>query len=379
MELGHRVNRRSFAAAILAIPVLARVYLRAAAPRAPAWRFAIAATSIVAVAVAAASARPDTSQAIGHGGTPAVATFRPVALAGLTRSEPAGAPIPGLGVVPIASSAPDAPPVDRTAEALQTGSEAVAPEVVRFRPRDGSRGVEAPHEVSVRFSRSMDRAATAAVFSVEVDGAAWTGRARWAEDDTVLVVRLARRLPAGARVRLAVSGAARSVIGMPIAAAAAATFTVAIPPPVPRPSSRPAATPRPPATVYPSPSGWGWPLIGPITQRFGQSLTKYGYHQGIDIDGDTGDPVRAAHSGRVTLAGTGDACGGIEVHIEHGSGLETWYRHLSAVAVRVGQQLERGHVVGRVGDTGCSLGSHLHFAVRRDGEFVDPLRYLPAR
>jgi murein DD-endopeptidase MepM/ murein hydrolase activator NlpD len=124
---------------------------------------------------------------------------------------------------------------------------------------------------------------------------------------------------------------------------------------------------------------WVWPLLGPITQRFGESLTQYGYHQGIDIDGDTGDSVRAARGGTVTVAGTWDSCGGIQVHIDHGGGVESWYRHLSRVDVSVGSRVGAGAIIGAVGSTGCSTGSHLHFAIRDRGEFVDPLRYLPAR
>jgi murein DD-endopeptidase MepM/ murein hydrolase activator NlpD len=120
-------------------------------------------------------------------------------------------------------------------------------------------------------------------------------------------------------------------------------------------------------------------LLGRITQRFGESLTKYGFHQGIDIDGATGDLVRAARRGRVILAGRADACGGLQVRIDHGGGVVSWYRHLSRIDVATGSTVDAGRIIGRVGDTGCSLGSHLHFAITRSGTFVDPLRYLPPR
>jgi murein DD-endopeptidase MepM/ murein hydrolase activator NlpD len=84
-------------------------------------------------------------------------------------------------------------------------------------------------------------------------------------------------------------------------------------------------------------------------------------------------------AGTVVVAGHYDACGGLEVHIEHGAGLTSWHRHLSRIDVAVGARVDSGAVIGAVGNTGCSLGSHLHFGIR-DGEvFVDPLRYLPAR
>ena len=155
------------------------------------------------------------------------------------------------------------------------------------------------------------------------------------------------------------------------------TFTVQ---PRPAPALRPTPTtshhtPRPVRTS----TAWRWPLLGRITQRFGESKTQYGFHQGIDIDGQIGDPVRAARGGRVVLAGTADACGGLQVRIDHGGGLESWYRHLSRIAVERGAVVAAGALIGRVGDTGCSLGSHLHFGIRRDGAFVDPLRSLPRR
>ncbi len=379
MESGRRVNRRSFAAAILAVPVLAAIYLRAATRPGPVSRIAIAGIVLLAVVTVAGTARPDASQARGHATAPPAATFRPVVAANAAPSPATAVVDAGLAARPATvAPTPDPPPADRAGE-IALAASVPAPSVVRFRPRAGASDVAAPIEVSVRFDQAMDRTSTTAAFSIVVDGAAWTGKPRWAERDTVLVLRLRSRLPAGATVRLAVSGTARSAEGKALAAPSEATFTVAVPPPAPKPTPRPTPTQRPAATPRPSTSGWSWPLIGPITQRFGQSLTKYGFHQGLDIDGDTGDPVRAARAGRVTLAGIGDACGGIQVHLDHGGGLETWYRHLSAVSVSVGQQVAGGQVVGKVGATGCALGSHLHFGVRVDGTFVDPLRYLPQR
>ena len=241
------------------------------------------------------------------------------------------------------------------------------PVVVRFRPRDGTTGVAPSSWLSVRFSAPMDRASTERAFEVRVADRPIDGRRWWAEDDTVLVLDPGR-LPAGAVVRLVVGTTARSRIGLPLVARAEATIRVAA-----------SAPPSPTGQGSDPGQGWRWPLPGPITQRFGESLTRYGWHNGIDIDGATGDPVVAARAGRVTVAGRYDACGGLEVHLDHGAGLESWYRHLSVVEVAVGAWVVAGERIGRVGDTGCSLGSHLHFAIRRDGTWVDPLRYLPAR
>jgi murein DD-endopeptidase MepM/ murein hydrolase activator NlpD len=249
------------------------------------------------------------------------------------------------------------------------------PAVVRFRPRHGWTDVARTAELSVRFTKAMDHASTEEAFAALIDGTRIAGTYRWAEGDTVLVLRPATALPYGSRVTLAVAGTASSADHLSLGAARSVAFTVE-PKPAPKPVPRPAPAPRAPA---PSSSGWQWPLLGPITQRFGESLTVYGYHEGLDINGETGDPVRAARSGRVTVAGHWDECGGIQVQIDHGAGVESWYRHLSRVDVAVGATVTAGTVIGRVGETGCAFGSHLHFAIRVNKTFVDPLRYLPPR
>lgn len=211
----------------------------------------------------------------------------------------------------------------------------------------------------------MAHDATEAAFSATLSSRELSGRTWWAEGDTVLVFDPKASLPPGTHVTLEVGDGARSTDGVPLGESVTVSFTVA------------AATSPEPSPQRATSAGWRWPLIGPITQRFGQSLTQYGVHQGIDIDGTTGDPVRAARSGTVTVAGHYDSCGGLEVHIDHGDGLVSWYRHLSQIEVAVGQEIVVGTLIGAVGNTGCSLGSHLHFAIRRGSTFVDPLAHLP--
>jgi murein DD-endopeptidase MepM/ murein hydrolase activator NlpD len=286
--------------------------------------------------------------------------FRPVAVSEATE-RPTQRPV--VAVLPLPTTPEPTPTATPAPE---------APTVIRFRPRDGWTAVSRFAYVSVRFSQPMHHASTERAFHVTVGGKPVTGKVRWAEGDTVLVVDPARPLPYRARVTLSVDRGASSEDGATLKAARSVTFTVQSRP-APRPTAK--ATPRPAAAK----TGWRWPLIGPITQRFGESLTRYGFHQGIDIDGQTGDRVRAARGGRVTLAGYADACGGLQVRIDHGDGIESWYRHLSRIEVKRGAVVAAGTVIARVGDTGCSLGSHLHFGIRRDGTFVDPLRYLPPR
>jgi murein DD-endopeptidase MepM/ murein hydrolase activator NlpD len=254
-----------------------------------------------------------------------------------------------------------------------------APEVVRFRPSHGVAGVPRSADVSVRFTQPMEHASTEGAFRAFVDGTPVSGTFRWAEGDTVLVLSPASRLPYGAAVTLQVEASARTQAGRELGAATSIRFTVQpkpTPPPTPKPTVKPDVPPARPAAAA---SAWQWPLNGPITQLFGQKLTKYGYHQGLDINGETGDPIRAARAGTVVVAGRYDDCSGLQVTIDHGGGLQTWYRHMSRIDVKVGARVAAGTVIGAVGNTGCSLGSHLHFAVREGRTFVDPLRYLPPR
>lgn len=296
------------------------------------------------------------------------------------RSSAIPAPIAAREFVAVPSPSPTVRASEPVARSLarspsvspEVTSAPAAPAVVRFRPRDGWVDVSRFAAVSVRFSRPMDHASTEEAFHVVVGDTHVTGTFRWAEGDTVLVLTPASALPYGATIALSLDVGARAADGVRLAKARSVTFTV-------RQRPAPAVRTAPTVRTAPRSSGWRWPLLGPITQRFGESLTKYGFHQGIDIDGKTGDPVRAARRGRVVVAGEYDRCGGLQVHIDHGDGIASWYRHLSRIDVAKGTFVEAGTVIGRVGDTGCSLGSHLHFAIRKGSTFVDPLRYLPPR
>lgn len=135
------------------------------------------------------------------------------------------------------------------------------------------------------------------------------------------------------------------------------TTTTAPPPPVPR-KVRPAR--------------------GAITGRFGERRRGH-IHPGLDIDGNTGDPVVAAMAGTVVVAGpapSGYGGYGNIVVIDHGGGVRTLYAHLSRVGVRAGQALAAGQWLGAIGSTGQSSGSHLHFEVEIGGRRVDPAAWL---
>jgi murein DD-endopeptidase MepM/ murein hydrolase activator NlpD len=113
-----------------------------------------------------------------------------------------------------------------------------------------------------------------------------------------------------------------------------------------------------------------WPVTGGINTYFGEG------HDGVDIEGETGDPVVAARSGAVTFAGDEGDGYGLKVVLAHPGGLETVYAHLASTEVSKGG-LAQGVLVGSVGCTGSCSGDHLHFEVRKDGAPVDPLDYLP--
>lgn len=110
-----------------------------------------------------------------------------------------------------------------------------------------------------------------------------------------------------------------------------------------------------------------------VTSPFGQRWGRP--HQGVDLQADRGDAVLAAASGVVVEAGVASGYGNLVV-IRHGSSYTTHYAHLDRIRVREGDTVRRGDRIGTAGDTGVATGVHLHFEIRRDGEPVDPTRYI---
>jgi len=114
-----------------------------------------------------------------------------------------------------------------------------------------------------------------------------------------------------------------------------------------------------------------WPTNGTISQRFAW------YHKGLDIANKAAPSVLAADSGKVIVAGWPDGSGyGNRVIIDHGNGYRTLYAHLSRVSVVAGQTVARGNVIGQMGSTGRSTGTHLHFEVIKNGTYLDPIGVL---
>jgi murein DD-endopeptidase MepM/ murein hydrolase activator NlpD len=98
-------------------------------------------------------------------------------------------------------------------------------------------------------------------------------------------------------------------------------------------------------------------------------------HAGIDLDGDSGQEIYAAASGRVIYAGVRGGYGNTVI-IDHGGGLATLYAHQSSIAVRNGEDVGLGDLIGYVGSTGLSTGPHVHFEVRINGAHTDPAPYF---
>ena len=115
---------------------------------------------------------------------------------------------------------------------------------------------------------------------------------------------------------------------------------------------------------------------GEISAYYGQkgSVWRAGYHKGTDFAVPIGTNVYAAAAGKVvnvqTTEGTNDF--GLHVKLDHGNGYETIYAHLSQVLVRMGDEVQKGQLIGKSGESGRVTGPHLHFEVRKNGAAVDP-------
>lgn len=120
--------------------------------------------------------------------------------------------------------------------------------------------------------------------------------------------------------------------------------------------------------------GFAWPFGGAVTSGYGYRWGRM--HQGIDIDCDSGDAIRASKSGTVVTATYDDGYGN-HLIVDHGGGYASLYAHNTTLAVSVGQQVAQGQVISSCGATGNVTGDHLHFEIRVNGAPQDPLAYLP--
>ncbi len=157
--------------------------------------------------------------------------------------------------------------------------------------------------------------------------------------------------------------------------------------PKPRVSSRP--TSATPSSVRPSrpkvaktgavagrgPLSWTWPASGKLIRRFDSRAAG---KKGIDIAGKPGSPVRAAAAGKVVYAGSGLSGYGRLIIIKHNKDFLSAYAHNRKLLAREGQWVKQGELIARMGSSATDR-TKLHFEVRKKGQPVDPLRYLPRK
>ena len=124
---------------------------------------------------------------------------------------------------------------------------------------------------------------------------------------------------------------------------------------------------------------WPCPSSTRVTSDYGTRVSPMSgassNHKGIDIGASSGADIIAAADGTVTAASYSSAAGNY-VMIDHGGGLYTVYMHASSLLVSPGQTVSAGDVIAKVGSTGISTGSHLHFGVSLNGSYVSPWSYL---
>lgn len=128
--------------------------------------------------------------------------------------------------------------------------------------------------------------------------------------------------------------------------------------------------------------GFIWPVRGRISGLFGSQRIYNGTpkspHPGLDVAAPTGTPVKAPAAGVITFAAPDLYLTGGTVLIDHGHGVSSNFLHLSRLDVRVGQRVEQGQVIGRVGATGRATGPHMHWGMNWFGVRVDPQSLLDA-
>ena len=156
-----------------------------------------------------------------------------------------------------------------------------------------------------------------------------------------------------------------------------------------RPSAAPtpSPTPAPEEVQAPTAEFYVWPLQGEVLHPYSMEALAYDptmgdwrTHDGLDLSAPAGTQVMSAGDGTV-LSVVQDDLMGTSVSVDHGNGMVSVYANLAAVpAVEAGDTVRAGDVIGTVGDTAIAesgLGPHLHFAMRLEGESVDPAEYLP--
>lgn len=120
-----------------------------------------------------------------------------------------------------------------------------------------------------------------------------------------------------------------------------------------------------------------WPMRGGyVSSRFGMRWGRM--HQGTDIAAPHGTPILAAADGKVIFSGWEGGYGQLVI-VDHGNGVKTKYGHCSKLLVSVGERVQQGDIIGKVGSTGHSTGPHLHYEVLREGQASNPESFTRRR
>jgi murein DD-endopeptidase MepM/ murein hydrolase activator NlpD len=124
----------------------------------------------------------------------------------------------------------------------------------------------------------------------------------------------------------------------------------------------------------------GSPLEGTITSSFGFRSNPFGgggreSHKGLDISAPYGRPVKCTAEGKVVFAGYRGDYGNLVI-ISHGEEYQTYYGHLSQILVKEGQEVKVSTFIGKVGSTGRSTGSHLHYEIIRNNKKINPKTFI---
>ena len=124
------------------------------------------------------------------------------------------------------------------------------------------------------------------------------------------------------------------------------------------------------------------PFAHPLNENF-QYTSGFGprwvtMHYGTDMAAKHGSAILATADGVINFAGWEKGYGKL-IKIKHDFGYETRYAHLSKISVSVGQRISQGDRIGKMGNTGRSTGTHLHYEIRRNGKPINPMKYIRAR
>lgn len=120
-------------------------------------------------------------------------------------------------------------------------------------------------------------------------------------------------------------------------------------------------------------------FTSPFGYRYHPISGKWKMHNGVDLAGREGTPIKATRAGYVTVAAYQEGGAGYYVGLSHGDGFSSIYMHMTHYIVKAGQYVEAGEVIGYMGNTGGSTGNHLHFGISYNGVYVNPADYIYIR